>query len=431
MIGSEYTMIKLFRTKIILLIFSVLVFNTSYLVASENTALAQTSNKSIRFTGSSGSRIAISLSGPLNVGSGDFTIEWWMKPMSINAGAPCSSGPDVFTNGALIIDRDVFGPGDYGDYGLSLMSDGEIAFSIHNGSTGITACSRALPLNQWSYIAAVRQGNEIRIYVNGELNDRKTLSGNLSYRSGRETSYIADPYLVIGAEKHTAIGGQSFTAYHYNGLMDELRISNIARTISPVNSPFNVDANTVALFNFEGNTNSLVGGYSSTSAGVSFTEDVPFTGSTIQPTITPTSTPTTNPTSSPTTTPTVNLTASPTSGPTSQPGSNPTPTNPTNTPTSANLNQPIYSTDTEDEEEVSIIRVTQDYSSLDGVESESSSTQSSSDSTKKNDSQANQNNFITLLFSLFGFVVLLLVLYVLYENKDKLKLIFYKKKKGS
>jgi hypothetical protein len=310
-----------------------------YFVAAQFVTNASSSNYSIRFNGTNSSYVSIPLAGnpSLNVGAGDFTIEWWMKPVSVSASASsCSNGVDVFTQGHIIFDRDVFGPGDYGDFGISLMADRRLAFSAHNGTTGVTSCSSVLNLNQWYYIAAVRSGNQIRIYVNGTLDDTRTISGNLSYRTGRSTSYSADPYIVLGAEKHTAIGSQTFTAYHYNGYLDELRISNVARTISGTpTTPFVVDSNTVALFRFEDNVNSELGSIPGlTSSSITYSNDVPLFNPTPSdtPTPTPSDTPTPTPSDTPTPTPSDTPTPTPSDTPTPTPSDTPTPT-PSDTPT--------------------------------------------------------------------------------------------------
>jgi len=260
-----------------LLIVSVLIF--PFLNLDFSNVASASSGKAIRFNGTIFSYVAYNINtyNSLNVGSGDFTIEFWVKPVSVTAGASCSNAADVFTNGAIIFDRDIYGPGDYGDFGLSIMNDNKIAFSVHNGSSGVTACSSALPLNTWSYIAAVRQGNTIKIYRNGVLNDTQTLSGNLSYRLGRSTTYTADPYVVLGAEKHTSVGSQLFTAYHFDGFIDELRISNIARVITMPTGQFSNDGNTVALFRFEDNANNEGGTITGIEQGVTYHSDsLPF-----------------------------------------------------------------------------------------------------------------------------------------------------------
>ncbi len=319
-----------------------------YFVATRFVINASSSNYSIRFNGTPSSYVSIPLDSTpsLNVGAGDFTIEWWMKPASVSAGASnCTNGVDVFTQGHIIFDRDVFGAGDYGDFGVALMADRRLAFSAHNGVTGVTACSLALNLDKWYYVAVVRAGDQISIYVDGGLHDTQTIAGNLSYRVGRSTSYSADPYIVLGAEKHTAIGGQTFTAYHYDGYLDDLRISNVARTISetPTNH-FLVDGHTVALFRFENNVNSELGLITGlTSSSVTYSNDVPPFDTTPTPSDTPTptpsDTPTPTPSDTPTPTPSDTPTPTPSNTPTPTPSDTPTPT-PSDTPTPTPSNTP-------------------------------------------------------------------------------------------
>ena len=60
---------------------------------------------------------------------GDFTLEWWMQATPGNASGSCVAGGTSWVNGNILIDRDVNGPGDFGDYGVSLFAaDGRIAF---------------------------------------------------------------------------------------------------------------------------------------------------------------------------------------------------------------------------------------------------------------------------------------------------------------
>jgi len=73
---------------------------------------------------------------PADVG-GDFTIEFWMKTTA--SGGTCTPGAsgDGWITGRTIIDRDVYGGGDHGDYGIALAS-GRICFGVAQGSSGRT-----------------------------------------------------------------------------------------------------------------------------------------------------------------------------------------------------------------------------------------------------------------------------------------------------
>jgi hypothetical protein len=191
---------------------------------------------------------------PADVG-GNFTIEFWLKAaLADNASSACVAGGDNWINGNIIIDRDVYGNGDYGDFGISL-ANGRIAFGVSRGASKNTICGAAnVANNQWHHIAVTRNSTSggMRIYVDGKL-DRAGIgpTGNVSYRNGRPTSYPnSDPYLVLGAEKHDA--GAAYPSY--NGYFDELRISKVIRysaNFTKPTAPFSADANTAALYHFD------------------------------------------------------------------------------------------------------------------------------------------------------------------------------------
>jgi len=227
----------------------------------EQVAYAQSSGASLRFYGHGTGdidRVKIPLvtpnNRPINIGN-TFTIEFWLKAStSENASSSCTEGPDTWTQGNIIIDRDIFGDGDYGDYGISLAG-GVIAFGIAQGSNKLTICgSTAVGDSVWHHIAVTRNSSSgiMRIFVDGNLDRQATgPTGNISYRQGRATSYPNDPYLVIGAEKHDydPVNYPSFS-----GWIDELRISNVERyttSFTPPQTPFNPDTNTIALYHFD------------------------------------------------------------------------------------------------------------------------------------------------------------------------------------
>ena len=72
---------------------------------------------------------------------GDFTLEWWMRATPGNTSGTCVAGSS-WVNGNILIDRDVFGPGDFGDFGVSLFAaDGRIAFGVSADTNATTLCS--------------------------------------------------------------------------------------------------------------------------------------------------------------------------------------------------------------------------------------------------------------------------------------------------
>ncbi|RRR65662.1 MAG: LamG domain-containing protein, partial [Candidatus Viridilinea halotolerans] len=165
---------------------------------------------------------------PVNVAT-DFTIEFWMRADATNNAAdPCDSGSGNvgWYYGNILVDRDIFGEND-GDYGIALRG-GRIIFGVNNGNRETNLCGNIhVTTGQWHHIAVTRNASSglMRIFVDGQL-DRQAdgPTGSIAYPVGRNSAYANDPYLVLGAEKHDYPG-----SLYYNGLFDDLRISNVVR----------------------------------------------------------------------------------------------------------------------------------------------------------------------------------------------------------
>jgi hypothetical protein len=201
-------------------------------------------------------RVKIPLSSAVNVGA-DFTIEFFMRvePGENSSGA-CVTGESGWINGNIILDRDVFGAGDYGDYGLSFFAeDGVVAFGVSRGNSGDTLCgATGIADGEWHHIAVTRDGTTgvLTLFVNGILDSSASgPAGDVSYRNGRSTQWPNDRFLVIGAEKHD----YDRSAYpSFSGWIDELRISSVVRykaDFVPPTEPFTTDDDTVGLYHFD------------------------------------------------------------------------------------------------------------------------------------------------------------------------------------
>jgi hypothetical protein len=280
------------KTKLIILLTTIVL---TLLVSSPRT-LRATSGYALQFYGNGTGdidRVKIQIEPHVNADvGGDFTIEFWMKTTATGGSCtPSSSAGDGWITGRIIIDRDVYGGGDYGDYGASLAG-GRICFGVALGSTGATIYgSTNVADGQWHHIALTRNTStgQIRIFVDGQSDASGTgPTGNISYRDGRSTSYPnSDPFLVLGAEKHDA--GSAYPSYI--GLLDDVRISNIVRytaTFTRPSAPHAADSSTVALYRFdEGSGTTIVdsapGGnspgvrrYGGSPAGPVYVTDTPF-----------------------------------------------------------------------------------------------------------------------------------------------------------
>lgn len=220
-------------------------------------------------------RVKISIDAPhrpVDVG-GDFTIEFWMKayPGDNTAG---SCGPGDWYYGNVVIDRDVFGDGDYGDYGI-VICDRRIVVGVQrlsNTNSGVTG-NTIVDDGQWHHIAVTRNSSTggVALFVDGVLDAEQTNGpspGDVSYQDGRITIYPnSDPYLVFAAEKHDYQG-----SFYYKGWLDEVRISNFRRYTSnftPPSAPFSTDVNTVGLYHFNEGTGTVINDSSGASGGPS------------------------------------------------------------------------------------------------------------------------------------------------------------------
>lgn len=220
-------------------------------------------------------RVVVSLDAParpIDVGAGDFTVEFFLRAAagSNSSTATCAAVNDSWIEGNIVVDRDVFGDGDFGDFGLSLMS-GRLAFGVNNGSAGTTACgSSDVRDGFWHHVAATRRASDglLQVFLDGTLEAQVTgPTGNLSYRDGR-SGMTWDPYLVFGAEKHDA--GAAYPSF--SGWLDEIRVSATRRYNAPFlrpTSPFTPDAATVALYNCDEGSGTTLGDSSGAAGGPS------------------------------------------------------------------------------------------------------------------------------------------------------------------
>jgi hypothetical protein len=287
---------------------------------------------------------------PSDVGSTDFTLEWWMKvpPGENPAALPACGADDSWRLGNVLIDRDRFNQN--GDYGASL-GGGRIAFGV-TGSDGSqrTLCgTTSLADGVWHHVAIQRRVSDgwMSIYVDGSLDaEADGPDGDIAYPddatplslcgTGGTSPCANDPYLVFGAEKHDQLRS-SYLSFH--GWLDEIRLSTVLRysgAFTRPASPFSTDADTVGLWHFDegyGNVihdDSVPNGpslgdrnYGGVTNGPEWTDNtywyVPPPTPTATPTVTPTPTatitltPTETPTPTLTLTPTITLTPTPTS----------------------------------------------------------------------------------------------------------------------
>ncbi|MGA9533692.1 MAG: LamG-like jellyroll fold domain-containing protein [Anaerolineales bacterium] len=201
---------------------------------------------------------------PADVGSTDFTIEWWMKAAPAqNQSAPISCGANYnWIYGNTLLDRDRYNQ--VRTYGVS-MAGGRIAFGLTGNGTGsYTLCGTSrVDDGLWHHVAVERRRSDghLWIFVDGQLDaSHDGPNGDISYPdNGVPRNYCGpagdepctnDPFLVVAAEKH----GVGPTYPSFSGWIDEIRLSHVLRynsSFSPPDSSFVTDGNTVALYHFD------------------------------------------------------------------------------------------------------------------------------------------------------------------------------------
>lgn len=177
------------------------------LTANANAVISTAQSK---FGGSSGyfngsAEVTTPDANELDFGTGDFTVEAWVRPLS-------QSGAGFFATGGGSGGW-FFGSGEGGFCGIGFGRAG-VNWDLIDTANG------TLPLNQWSHVAVTRSGTDMRGFVDGSVVVTSTSSASFDVVSGD---------LYIGSH-----GGFLF----YNGYMAEFRVTKgVARYTSAFTPP--------------------------------------------------------------------------------------------------------------------------------------------------------------------------------------------------
>lgn len=164
-------------------------------------------------------------SAALELPDGPMTIECWMR------------GDELSGRTGLVTKTE------NSDYGI-FVSDGQPSFSIFLGNAYATASrdQRVLQPGRWHHVAGVYDGNEVRLYVDGELLASKMANG------ARRTNRLP---LIIGGD----VGRRGEANSLFQGQIDGVRISSVARYEGAFFTPerrLASDDQTVLLLNMDG-----------------------------------------------------------------------------------------------------------------------------------------------------------------------------------
>jgi hypothetical protein len=192
--------------------------------AQIDTAQSQFSGSSALFDGTT-DYLLVGADPTMALGSGDWTIEMWIRFASTTAMVFYDHRPQS-TDGA---------------YPALYWSSSTIRFYV-NSADRITSSS--LSTNTWYHLSVVKSSGSTRMYINGTQSG-STYTDSITYLNGASGQNRP----IIGAAGDTS-GGAGF-----NGHIDELRVSNIARytaNFTSPSAPFVNDANTLLLIHADG-----------------------------------------------------------------------------------------------------------------------------------------------------------------------------------
>ena len=151
-----------------------------------------------------------------------FTVEAFIYMTS----APTTADADVPT--LIGLDAEAYAGGYYFTFGVTTGQN--VRLYWYDGVKKTCTGSTTIPLNTWVHIAVVVNSNAITLYVNGVS---ETLSGTTTLTNRAGTTGTS----VIGANNYTT----------FYGYWSNIRVSNIARTITVPTVPYTADANTLVL----------------------------------------------------------------------------------------------------------------------------------------------------------------------------------------
>lgn len=199
----------------------------------------------ISFDGSTQS--VVTPSGMMNGGT-IFTIEFWVKTTENRTNSTYWQRPSLISSASS--------GGPSGDFGITTNNGYIGIWSGLNsgGDNDFLSTTTQINDNAWHHIAAVNNGTDIKLYADGML------QGSIS--SGLGLSTNAAPLAIGSSSLDFSFSGNLGTCnFFHAGLIDEVRFSSSVRYTANFTVPsaaFTSDANTVALYHFDGCVGGLV-----------------------------------------------------------------------------------------------------------------------------------------------------------------------------
>lgn len=160
---------------------------------------ADDESSSIRFPGSAGDFLSVpDADASFNFGSGDFTIEMWIRRDATGSAETLSSQE----NGSTTDFGHLFGINSNDTVRFVLDADGN-----NSGATTVTSTG-TISANTWTHLAAVVDSGTMRIYINGVQDGSGASPG------------------AFNSSSNLTIGGRNGVSQEFTGYMEEVSIIN-------------------------------------------------------------------------------------------------------------------------------------------------------------------------------------------------------------
>ena len=184
---------------------------------------------SVYFDGTSGNWLTVADSDDLNVGTGDFTLECWIKPETGGTGGYGG----IF--GSYAYDNNMLQ--------MQISNSGTLRFVRPSGALGAGSTNMWSKTGDWHHIAMCRSGTTLRGFVDGKQEISGTYSNSIDW--GHNTNGA-----VVGITDRTSYP----TNYLYKGYISNLRLVKgtalYTSNFTPSTSPLTAVTNTKLLLNF-------------------------------------------------------------------------------------------------------------------------------------------------------------------------------------
>jgi hypothetical protein len=195
--------------------------NNGTLSSTPPTATAGKADGAANFNGSS-NYISRASQTTWDWATSDYTVEMW-----INNTSDKQSG----VQGPLQIGKMIHNSGtQYWSFGTK--ANGNVEWYYWNGAIQRVTGTSVVPLNTWNHLTMTVSGTTIKLFLNGNLEVTGTKTGTIPTDSSTP--------LILGANNST----------YYNGLFDETRISNTARSADWIKTEYNNQSSPSTFYSF-------------------------------------------------------------------------------------------------------------------------------------------------------------------------------------